>query len=86
MIAGEVEFLDVWSEAYSSVMRYTRGHEGYWVNHHYSGLPLTQLKCTFQFRQINMKTGELVYASTDSLSSFWSGLQASLCLQPKITY
>ncbi|GJJ07502.1 hypothetical protein Clacol_001704 [Clathrus columnatus] len=57
MDTGEVEFLDVWLEAYSNIMRYHRGEEGYW------------------FRQVNMKTGALAYASADSLSSFWSGLQ-----------
>ncbi|KAF8591445.1 glycoside hydrolase family 47 protein [Ramaria rubella] len=57
ILSGEVEFLDVWNEAYGNIMRYARGQEGYW------------------FRQVNMRTGEMVYASTDSLSSFWSGLQ-----------
>ena len=28
---GEVEFLDVWNEAYAAVMKYTRGVDGYWV-------------------------------------------------------
>jgi len=30
-VLGEVEFLDVWNEAYSAVMNYTRGVDGYWV-------------------------------------------------------
>lgn len=29
---GEVEFLDVWNEAYAAVMKYTRGADGYWVD------------------------------------------------------
>ncbi|KIJ56728.1 glycoside hydrolase family 47 protein [Sphaerobolus stellatus SS14] len=57
ILSGETEFLDVWNEAYSNIMRYSRGQEGYW------------------FRQVNMKTGEVIYSSTDSLSSFWAGLQ-----------
>lgn len=30
-VLGEVEFLDVWNEAYAAVMKYTRGVDGYWV-------------------------------------------------------
>jgi hypothetical protein len=29
---GEVEFLDVWNEAYAAVMKHTRGVDGYWVD------------------------------------------------------
>ncbi|KAF8529066.1 alpha-mannosidase [Hysterangium stoloniferum] len=57
ILSGETEFLDVWNEAYSNIMRYNRGPEGYW------------------FYQVSMKSGDLVYASADSLGSFWSGLQ-----------
>jgi hypothetical protein len=38
-----------------------------------------------QFRQVSMKTGELTYASTDSLSSFWSGLQVGFVYPLEIT-
>ncbi|EIW82385.1 glycoside hydrolase family 47 protein [Coniophora puteana RWD-64-598 SS2] len=30
VLTGEVEFLDVWHEAYAAVMRYTRSPDGYW--------------------------------------------------------
>lgn len=29
--SGEVEFLDVWHEAYAAIMRYSRGADGFWV-------------------------------------------------------
>ncbi len=29
---GEVEFLDVWHEAYAAIMRYSRGSDGFWVS------------------------------------------------------
>lgn len=32
LLVGEVEFLDVFNDAYSNVMRYARGQEGYWVS------------------------------------------------------
>lgn len=28
---GDVEFLDVWDEAYASIMRYARATDGFWV-------------------------------------------------------
>ena len=28
---GEIEFLDVWDDAYAAIMRYTRARDGYWV-------------------------------------------------------
>ena len=28
---GETEFLDVWDDAYATIMRYTRAKDGYWV-------------------------------------------------------
>lgn len=31
MSVGEVEFLDVWLEAYAAIMRYTRAPDGFWV-------------------------------------------------------
>lgn len=31
-ILGEMEFLDVWHEAYAAIMRYSRGAEGFWVS------------------------------------------------------
>lgn len=31
-IAGEVEFLDVWQEAYAAIMRYSRAPDGFWVS------------------------------------------------------
>ena len=30
-VTGEVEFLDVFQEAYASVMRYSRAPDGFWV-------------------------------------------------------
>ena len=30
-VPGEVEFLDVWHEAYAAIMRYSRGTDGFWV-------------------------------------------------------
>ncbi|KAL4075930.1 glycoside hydrolase family 47 protein [Scleroderma citrinum] len=30
ILSGEVEFLDVWNEAYANVMRYVRSPDGYW--------------------------------------------------------
>ncbi|EJD01333.1 alpha-mannosidase [Fomitiporia mediterranea MF3/22] len=30
VLSGEVEFLDVWHEAYAAVMRYVRGLDGFW--------------------------------------------------------
>ena len=29
---GEVEFLDVWQEAYAAIMRYVRAPDGFWVS------------------------------------------------------
>lgn len=29
--AGEIEFLDVWDDAYASIMRYSRAVDGFWV-------------------------------------------------------
>ena len=31
-ILGEVEFLDVWQEAYAAIMRYVRAPDGFWVS------------------------------------------------------
>lgn len=31
-IPGEVEFLDVWQEAYAAIMRYVRAPDGFWVS------------------------------------------------------
>lgn len=28
---GEIEFLDVWDDAYTAIMRYSRAADGYWV-------------------------------------------------------
>lgn len=33
---GEVEFLDVWQEAYAAIMRYVRAPDGFWVSTGYS--------------------------------------------------
>ncbi|TFK75988.1 alpha mannosidase-like protein [Pluteus cervinus] len=30
ILSGEVEFLDVWDDAYAAIMRYSRSAEGYW--------------------------------------------------------
>ncbi|THH12390.1 hypothetical protein EW145_g47 [Phellinidium pouzarii] len=30
VLSGEVEFLDVWHEAYAAIMRYSRGIDGFW--------------------------------------------------------
>ncbi|KAH8118447.1 alpha-mannosidase [Phellopilus nigrolimitatus] len=30
IMSGEVEFLDVWHEAYAAIMRYSRGADGFW--------------------------------------------------------
>ncbi|KAI5124722.1 hypothetical protein M0805_005360 [Coniferiporia weirii] len=30
VLSGEVEFLDVWHEAYAAIMRYSRGADGFW--------------------------------------------------------
>jgi len=37
VLSGEVQFLDVWHEAYAAIMRYSRGSDGFWfrsVNMH----------------------------------------------------
>lgn len=31
-LVGEIEFLDVWDDAYAAIMRYSRGADGYWVS------------------------------------------------------
>lgn len=31
-LTGDVEFLDVWHEAYAAIMRYSRGSDGFWVD------------------------------------------------------
>lgn len=34
---GEIEFLDVWDDAYAAIMRYSRAADGYWVRqNHFS--------------------------------------------------
>ncbi|KAJ3573862.1 hypothetical protein NP233_g2134 [Leucocoprinus birnbaumii] len=30
IMSGEIEFLDVWDDAYAAIMRYSRGADGYW--------------------------------------------------------
>ncbi|EGO01815.1 glycoside hydrolase family 47 protein [Serpula lacrymans var. lacrymans S7.3] len=57
ILSGEIEFLDVWQEAYAAVMRYARSPDGHW------------------YRNVNLHTGDIAYASVDSLSAFWPGLQ-----------
>lgn len=37
---GEVEFLDVFQEAYAAVMRYTRAPDGFWVSPPCAFLPI----------------------------------------------
>jgi hypothetical protein len=54
-------------------MRYSRATDGFWVGrvlHH-----LNFINISYQFRNVNIYTGEAAYYTTDSLSSFWSGLQ-----------
>ncbi len=36
LCAGEVEFLDVFQEAYAAVMRYSRAPDGFWVHNLFS--------------------------------------------------
>ncbi|PPQ64702.1 hypothetical protein CVT24_008329 [Panaeolus cyanescens] len=31
IMSGEIEFLDVWDDAYAALMRYSRARDGYWV-------------------------------------------------------
>lgn len=31
MLEGETEFLDVWDDAYTAIMRYSRAADGFWV-------------------------------------------------------
>jgi hypothetical protein len=38
---GDAEFLDVWDDAYTAVMRYSRAWDGFWVN----TLVLTTIYC-----------------------------------------
>ncbi|OBZ71803.1 ER degradation-enhancing alpha-mannosidase-like protein 1 [Grifola frondosa] len=57
IMSGEVEFLDVWQEAYAAIMRYSRSPDGFW------------------YRNVNIHTGDVSFATFDSLSAFWPGLQ-----------
>ena len=70
---GEVEFLDVWKEAYTSIMKHARATDGFWV------CPrlciFLKYLISFQYRNINIYTGEAIYFTVDSLSAFWPGLQ-----------
>jgi mannosidase alpha-like ER degradation enhancer 1 len=72
-----VEYLDVFQEAYAAIMRYARSPDGLWVR-------LFPLRLKFrlmgyhQFHSVAMSTGDRVYTTVDSLSSFWPGLQVRL--------
>ncbi|KZS97985.1 hypothetical protein SISNIDRAFT_405596 [Sistotremastrum niveocremeum HHB9708] len=57
IMSGDAEFLDVFQEAYASVMRYVRSNDGFW------------------YRSVWINSGDIAYATTDSLSAFWPGLQ-----------
>ena len=71
---GEVEFLDVWHEAYAAIMRYSRNADGFWVS------IVTNIKTPAslmrpQFRPVSIHSGDAVFNTVDSLSAFWPGLQ-----------
>lgn len=72
--AGEVEFLDVWDDAYASIMRYSRATDGFWVSRAVHGKAKSD-ETSCQYRTVNMKSGDVAYYTIDSLSAFWPGLQ-----------
>jgi hypothetical protein len=70
---GEPEFLDVWNEAYASVMSHSRAKDGYSVcNLSSFSLALTLV---VQYRVVSMLKGQVASSNVDSLSAFWAGLQ-----------
>lgn len=71
---GEIEFLDVWDDAYAAIMRYSRAKDGYWVSIY--ELPIkSKLLTVIQYRTVNIHSGDAAYLTVDSLSAFWPGLQ-----------
>jgi len=71
---GEIEFLDVWDDAYAAIMRYSRAKDGYWVSIY--ELPIKfKFLTVIQYRTVNMHSGDAAYLTVDSLSAFWPGLQ-----------
>jgi mannosidase alpha-like ER degradation enhancer 1 len=72
---GEIEFLDVWDDAYTAIMRYSRAADGYWVRGtiHFISSPADYIKS--QYKPVSTKTGDTAFATVDSLSAFWPGLQ-----------
>jgi len=71
---GEVEFIDVWDEAYAAIMRYSRATDGFWVST-ISWVALDILRIQHQYRIVNMNNGDVAFFTIDSLSAFWPGLQ-----------
>lgn len=52
---GEVEFLDVWQEAYAAIMRYVRAPDGFWVSTQYY-VELGILLDSAKYRSVNIHT------------------------------
>ena len=69
-----MEFLDVWHEAYAAIMRYSRAVDGFWVCSP-STLSFEEKADFYQFRNVNIHSGDVAFSTADSLSAFWSGLQ-----------
>jgi hypothetical protein len=72
-IKGEPEFLDVWNEAYASVMSHVRATDGYSVR--CPSLWVPSLIQHPQYRTVTLLTGLVASSNVDSLSAFWAGLQ-----------
>ena len=73
---GETEFLDVWDDAYATIMRYTRAKDGYWVYQYFVlNFCDTEIDLILQYKTVNMHSGDVAYNTIDSLSAFWPGLQ-----------
>ncbi|KAL0573920.1 hypothetical protein V5O48_008040 [Marasmius crinis-equi] len=71
IMSGDVEYLDVWDDAYASVMRYSRALDGYWASAEFYLQKLTMT----DYRQVNIRSGDVAYNTIDSLAAFWPGLQ-----------